>query len=143
MKTYFIFLLVRTLKEKIWTNLQRIIELFTQNVVIKLSEICFGFRDPGPEKTNFGSRMQRVKKVSDPGSATMKKPYKITTPAGWGSTAIGCCGCPTCTGERAGPTFPRLSRPLWTLQQASSSKVGIEPGKFGYLKTYLFGPISY
>ncbi len=118
-------------RKKFWTSLQRITERFYQKYCHKaLRNMAWV---PGSEIrvrkkpiSDPGSRMQ----ASDPGSwsTTLKKPYKTTTPAGWGSTATGCCGCPTCTGERAGPTSPRLSRPLWTLQQASSSKVGTEPG---------------
>jgi hypothetical protein len=43
-------------KKKIWANFQRIIELFTQKIVTKLSKIWFGIPDPW------------VKKASDPGS---------------------------------------------------------------------------
>jgi hypothetical protein len=48
-------------KEKIWANFQRIIELFTQKFVTKLSKIWVwdlgsGIRDP--EKTYSGSRIQ-------------------------------------------------------------------------------------
>ncbi len=53
---YFIFEL---LKEKIWANFQRIIELFTQKTVTKLSKIWVW--DPGPG----------VKEAPDPGSATL------------------------------------------------------------------------
>jgi hypothetical protein len=45
------------LKKKIWANFQRIIELFTQKIVTKLSKIWI--LDPG------------VKKAPDPGSATL------------------------------------------------------------------------
>jgi hypothetical protein len=50
---YFSF---EVLKKKIWANFQRIIELFTQKIVTKLSKIWVGIRDPG------------VKKAPDPGS---------------------------------------------------------------------------
>jgi hypothetical protein len=58
------------LKKKIWTNFQRIIELFIQKIVTKLSKIWV--LDPGsenrdPEKTHPGSR---VKKAPDPGSGS-------------------------------------------------------------------------
>jgi hypothetical protein len=67
MVNYFIF---EMLKKKIWANFQRIIELFTQKIVTKLSKIWewdlgSGIRDPGsgdPEKTYSGSR------IPDPGS---------------------------------------------------------------------------
>jgi hypothetical protein len=41
------------LKEKIWANFQRIIELFTQKVVTKLSKIWVW--DPGSEIQDMGS----------------------------------------------------------------------------------------
>ncbi len=61
---YFIF---EMLKKKIWANFQRIIELFTQKTVTKLSKIGFGIRDPGsgirdPEKTYSGCRIQGSKR---------------------------------------------------------------------------------
>ncbi len=49
------------LKKKIWANFQRIIELFTQKIVTKLSKIWV--RDPGSEIRDPG-----VKKAPDPGS---------------------------------------------------------------------------
>jgi hypothetical protein len=58
---YFIF---EMLKKKIWVNFQRIIELFTQKIVTKLSKIWV--RDP--EKTHSGSRIPGVKKAPNPGS---------------------------------------------------------------------------
>ncbi len=54
---YFIF---EMLKKKIWANFQRIIELFTQKIVTKLSKI--GVWDPGSEIRDPG-----VKKAPDPG----------------------------------------------------------------------------
>ncbi len=66
------------LKKKIWANFQRIIELFTQKIVTKLSKIWLW--DPGseirdPEKTYSGSRIQGSKRhrIPDPGSATLEK----------------------------------------------------------------------
>jgi hypothetical protein len=65
------------LKKKIWANFQRIIELFTQKIVNKLSKIWI--RDP--EKTYSGSRIPdpEVKKapIPDPGSgfATLRFRY--------------------------------------------------------------------
>jgi hypothetical protein len=63
------------LKKKIWANFQRIIELFTQKIVTKLSKIWVW--DPGseirdPEKTHSGSRIPDpgVKKAPDPGSGS-------------------------------------------------------------------------
>ncbi len=66
------------LKKKIWANFQRIIELFTQTIVNKLSKIWVW--DPGseirdPEKTYSGSRIQGSKRHRIPdhgsGSATL------------------------------------------------------------------------
>jgi hypothetical protein len=42
-ENYFIF---KMLKKKIWANFQRIIELFTQKIVTKLSKYGFEIRDP-------------------------------------------------------------------------------------------------
>jgi hypothetical protein len=62
-------------KKKIWDNFQRIIELFTQKIVTKLSNIWVW--DPGseiqdPEKTHSGSRIQGSKRhwIPDPGSGS-------------------------------------------------------------------------
>jgi hypothetical protein len=59
------------LKKKIWANFKRIIELFTQKIVNKLSKIWVW--DPGseirdPEKTYSGSRIQGSKRprIPDP-----------------------------------------------------------------------------
>jgi hypothetical protein len=62
------------LKKKIWANFQRIIELFTQKIVTKLSKIWVwdpgsGIRDP--EKNLFRIPDPGVKKAPDPGSATL------------------------------------------------------------------------
>jgi hypothetical protein len=60
------------LKKNIWANFQRIIELFTQKIVTKLSKVWvwdpgFEIRDPGPGKNLF--------RIPDPdpgsGSATL------------------------------------------------------------------------
>ena len=63
------------IKKKIWANFQRIIELFTQKIVHKLSKIWVwdpgsGIQDPGSGKNLFwildpGSRVQK-------GTATQK-----------------------------------------------------------------------
>jgi hypothetical protein len=65
---YFSFEVV---KKKFWANFQRIIELFTQKIVTKLSKIWIW--DPGseirdPEKTYSGSRIQGSKRhrIPDP-----------------------------------------------------------------------------
>jgi hypothetical protein len=47
-------------KKKIWGNLQKIIELSTQKIVIRLSKI-YGW-DPGSRKTYSGSRIQGLKR---------------------------------------------------------------------------------
>jgi hypothetical protein len=60
------------LKKKIWANFQRIIELFTQKIVTKLSKIWVW--DPGSEKNLFRILDPGVKKASDPGSATLPAP---------------------------------------------------------------------
>jgi hypothetical protein len=61
------------LKER--ANFQRIMELFTQKVVTKLSKYGFGIRDPGSEIRkkpipDLGSD-PGAKKAPDPGSATL------------------------------------------------------------------------
>ncbi len=73
-ENYFIF---EKLKKKIWVSFQRIIELFTQKFVTKLSKDGFGIRNPGseirdPEKTysdpEFQIRVQGSKRhrIPDP-----------------------------------------------------------------------------
>jgi hypothetical protein len=76
---YFSF---EVLKKKNWANFQRILELFTQKIVPKLSKIWV--RDPGseirdPEKTYSGSRIQGSKRhrIPDPGSATLPTVHAI------------------------------------------------------------------
>ncbi len=60
------YLIFEMLKKKIWANFQIIIELFTQNVVTKLSKKRVW--DPGSGKTYSGSRIQGSKKhrIPDP-----------------------------------------------------------------------------
>ena len=63
------------LKKKIWDNFQRIIELFTQEIVTKLSKIWFWdpgseIRDPGSGKNLFRIPDPGVKKAPDPGSGS-------------------------------------------------------------------------
>jgi hypothetical protein len=60
---YFIF---EMLKKKIWANFQRIIELFTKNIVTKLSKIWVW--DPGSGKNLFRIPDPGVKKAPDPGT---------------------------------------------------------------------------
>jgi hypothetical protein len=57
------------LKKKIWANFLRIIELFTQKIVSKLSKIWVW--DPGSGKNLFRIPDPGVKKAPDPGSATL------------------------------------------------------------------------
>jgi hypothetical protein len=57
------------IKKKIWANFQRIIELYTQKIVTKLSKIWVW--DPGSEKNLFRIPDPGVKKAPDPGSATL------------------------------------------------------------------------
>ncbi len=64
-ENYFSF---EVLKKKIWANFQRIIELFTQKIVTKLSKICFW--DPGSGKNLFRIPDPGVKKAQDPGSGS-------------------------------------------------------------------------
>jgi hypothetical protein len=56
------------LKKKIWANFQRIIELFTQKIVTKLSKIWI--LDPGSGKNLFRIPDPGVKKAPDPGSGS-------------------------------------------------------------------------
>jgi hypothetical protein len=60
---YFSF---EVLKKKIWANFLRIIELFTQKIVTKLSKIWIW--DPGSGKNLFRIPDPGVKKAPDPGS---------------------------------------------------------------------------
>jgi hypothetical protein len=69
---YFSF---EVLKKKIWANFQRIIELFTQKIVSKLSKIWVWdpgseIRDPGSGKNLFRIPDPGVKKAPDPGSGS-------------------------------------------------------------------------
>jgi hypothetical protein len=59
------------LKKKIWANFQRIMELFTQKIVTKLSKVWVW--DPGSGKNLFWIPVPGVKKAPDPGSATLDK----------------------------------------------------------------------
>jgi hypothetical protein len=84
---YFSF---EVLKKKILANFQRIIELFAQKIVTKLSKVWVwdpgsgirdpgsgirdpgsGIRDPGSGKNLFQIPDPGVKKAPDPGSATL------------------------------------------------------------------------
>jgi hypothetical protein len=56
------------LKKKIWANFQRIMELFTQKIVTKLSKIWIW--DPGSGKNLFRIPDPGVKKAPDPGSGS-------------------------------------------------------------------------
>ncbi len=56
------------LKKKIWANFQRIIELFAQKIVTKLSKV-WGW-DPGSGKKPIRIPDPGVKKAPDPGSGS-------------------------------------------------------------------------
>ncbi len=76
------------LKKKIWANFQRIKELFTQNIVTKLSKVWVwdsGSEIRDPEKSYSGSRIPDlgVKKAPDPGSR-----LRIRNTAGIGTVPI-------------------------------------------------------
>jgi hypothetical protein len=64
-----IILFLKILKKKIWAKFQRIIEVFTQKIVTKLSKIWVWFWDRKKPIPDAG-----VKKAPDPGSgsATLK-----------------------------------------------------------------------
>ncbi len=64
-ENYFSF---EVLKKKIWANFQRIIELFTQKIVTKLSKIWLW--DPGSGKNLFRIPDPGVKKAPDSGSGS-------------------------------------------------------------------------
>jgi hypothetical protein len=60
-------------KKKIWANFQRIIEVFTQKIVTKLSKMMgLGsvIRDPGSGKKLFRIPDPGVKNAPDPGSGS-------------------------------------------------------------------------
>jgi hypothetical protein len=57
------------LKKKIWANFQRIMELFTQKIVTKLSKVWVW--DPGSGKNLFRIPDPGVKKAPDPGSGSV------------------------------------------------------------------------
>ncbi len=63
---YFSF---EVLKKKIWVNFQRIIELFTQKIVTKLSKVWVwdpGIRDPGSGKNLFRIQGLKRHRIPDP-----------------------------------------------------------------------------
>jgi hypothetical protein len=62
---YFIF---EMLKKKIWANFRRIIELFTQKIVTKLSKIWVWDMGSGIRKKPIPHPGPGVKKAPDPGS---------------------------------------------------------------------------
>jgi hypothetical protein len=70
---YFIFEMV---KRQFWAKLQRFIEFFTQKIVIKLSKIWYGIRDP--EKTYSGSQNRSEKstgsQIPDPQHSERQDP---------------------------------------------------------------------
>jgi hypothetical protein len=64
------------LKKKIWASFQRIIELFTQKIVTKLSKIWI--LDPGSGKNLFRIPDPGVKKAPDPGSVSGSATLVVT-----------------------------------------------------------------
>jgi hypothetical protein len=69
------------LKKKLWANFQRIIELFTQKIVTKLSKIGFGIQDP---RSGI-----RKKPIPDPGIRGQKGTgSRIPDPQHWFDTEI-------------------------------------------------------
>jgi hypothetical protein len=70
-ENYSIFELV---KKKNWANVQRIIELFTQKNVIRLSRIGIGLGS-GIRKKPIPGPVSKRHRIPDPGSATLKKLY--------------------------------------------------------------------
>jgi hypothetical protein len=58
------------LKKKIWANFQRIIELFTQNIVTKLSKIWVWDPRSGIRKKPIPNPGSRGQKAPDPGSGS-------------------------------------------------------------------------
>jgi hypothetical protein len=78
-ENYFIF---EKLKKKIGANLQRIIKLFTQKIVTKLSKMWvwdpgYGIRDPRSGKNLFRIPDPGVKKAPDPGSGSATLPITM------------------------------------------------------------------
>ncbi len=70
-----LFFIFEMSKKKIWTNFQRIIELFTQKIVTKLSKIWVWdpgseIRDSGSGKNLFRILDPGVKKAPNPGSGS-------------------------------------------------------------------------
>jgi hypothetical protein len=66
---YFIFWM---LKKKMWANFQRIIELFSQNIVTKLSKIWVWDPESGKNLFRIADPESRGQKAPDPGSATLQ-----------------------------------------------------------------------
>jgi hypothetical protein len=67
-------ILVEVLKKKMWANFQRIIELFPQKIVTKLSKVWVW--DPGSGKNLFRIPDQGVKKAPDPDPQHWKRRVK-------------------------------------------------------------------
>ncbi len=80
---------LEVLKKKIWSNFHRIIELFTQKIVTKLSKVWVW--DPGSGKNLFRIPDPGVKKAPDPGSGSatlipiIKQFFRISWPFYTGS----------------------------------------------------------
>jgi hypothetical protein len=69
------YIIFEVVKKKIWANLQRILELFTQKFVVKLPKIQFW-------DTGYGKNLSRtrVKKAPDPGSGSATLVPRIDFP---------------------------------------------------------------
>jgi hypothetical protein len=65
-------------KQKILSSLQRIIEIYTQKIVIRLSKYGVGIRDS--EKNLFRIPDQGVKKALDPGSGSATLLFTVPVP---------------------------------------------------------------
>jgi hypothetical protein len=70
------FVIFEMLKKKIWANIQRIVEVFTQKIFNMLSNIWVW--DPGSEIRKKPNPDPGVKKAPDPGSgsATLQNSHK-------------------------------------------------------------------
>ncbi len=119
---YFSF---EVLKKKIWANFQRIIELFTQKIVTKLSNIWIW--DPGSGKNLFLIPDPGVKKAPDPGSwirirNTVASYSELFNGTGTGtclldSKLVWFCSCSSC---RTRCSAPRRRSRSWSYDSCGS-----------------------